>query len=87
MRDGILGIVALFPKDDPFAADIQYHKRCWDKYISSISTKKRQEHVHGVASKEVDAVFIDHAKRTVSQLNEPRALKGLLNDYHNFFSI
>ena len=40
MRDRILGITALFPKDYPFAADIHYHKRCWDKYISNISTKK-----------------------------------------------
>ena len=45
MQDRILGIIALFPKDDPFAADIHYHKKCWDKYISNISTKKRREHV------------------------------------------
>ena len=74
----------MFPKDDPFAANIHYHKRCWDKYISNISTKKRREHVQGVTSKEVDAVFIDHVQRKVCQLNEPRTLKGLLNDYHNF---
>ena len=84
MRARILGIIALFPKDDPFAADIHYHKRCWDKYISNFSTKKRREHVKDVTSKEVDAVFIDHVQRTVCQLNEPRTLKGLLNDYHNF---
>ena len=84
MLDRIFGITALFPKDYPFAADIHYHKRCWDKYISNISTKKRREHVQGVTSKEVDAVFIDHVQRKVCQLNEPRTLKGLLNDYHNF---
>ena len=84
MRDRILGIIALFPKDDPFAADIHYHKRCWDKYISNISTKKRQEYAQGVTSKEVDAVLIDHVQRRVCQLNESRTLKGLLNDYHNF---
>ena len=59
-------------KDDPFAVDIHYHKRCLDKYISNINTKKRREHVQGVTSKEVDAVFIDHVQRTVCQLNEPR---------------
>ena len=84
MRDRILGIIALFPKDDAFVADIHYHKRCWDKYISNISTKKRGQQVQGVTSKEVDAVFIDHVQRTVCLLNEPRTLKGLLNDYHNF---
>ena len=73
----------MFPKDDPFAANIHYHKRCWDKYISNISTKKCREHVQGVTSKEVDPVFIDHVQQTVCQLNEPWALKGLLNDYHN----
>ena len=52
---------------------------------SAISVqKKRQEHVKGVTSEEVDAVFIDQVQRTVCQLNEPRTLKGLLNDYHNF---
>ena len=84
MRDRILGIIALFPKDDPFAADIHYHKRCWDKYISNISTKKRREHVQGVTSEGVDAVFIGHVQRKVCQLNEPRTLKVLLNDYHIF---
>ena len=43
-----------------------------------------REHVQGVTSKELDAVFIDHVQRTVCQLNETRILKGLLNDYHNF---
>ena len=36
-----------------------------------------------MTSKEVDAVFIDHVQRTVYQLNEPRTLKDLLNEYHN----
>ena len=73
----------MFPEDDPFAAGIYYHKRCWDKYISNISTKKRWEHVQGVTSKEADAVFIDHMQWTVCQLNEPSTVKGLLNDYQN----
>ena len=84
MQDRILGIIALLPKDDPFAADIHYHKRCWDKYISNIITKKCREQVQVVKSKEVDAVFIDHVQKTVCQLNELRILKALLKDYHNF---
>ena len=36
-----------------------------------------------MTSKEVDADFIDHVQRTVYQLNEPRTLKDLLNEYHN----
>ena len=65
MQDRILGTVSLFPKNEPFTADIHYHKRCWDKYTSNISTKKCREHVQGVTSKEVDAVFTDHVQRTV----------------------
>ena len=37
-----------------------------------------------MTSKELDAVFIDHVQRTVSQLNETRTLKGFLHDYRNF---
>ena len=84
MRDRILGIIALFTKDDPFVVDIHYHKRCWDKYIINITTKQRREHVQGVTSREVDTVVIDHVQWTVCQLNEPRTLKGLLKDYHYF---
>ena len=32
----------------------------------------------------MDAVFIDHVQRTVCQVNEPRTLKGLSNDYQSF---
>ena len=86
MRDRILGIIALFPKDDPFSADIRYHKIYWDKYVGNISTKMRREHVHGVTNEEVDAVFIDHVQLSVCQLNEPRTLKSLLNYYITFYS-
>ena len=86
MRDRLLGIIALFPKDDPFAADICYHKRCWDNYVGNISTKMRRGHVHGVINEEADAVFIDYVQRTVCQLNEPRTLKILLNYYITFYS-
>ena len=59
-------------------------KKCWDKHISNIGTKKRQDHVECITKREVDAVFLDHVQRTVCQVNEPRTLKGLLNDYQNF---
>ena len=45
MREGILAMIAVFPEDDPLATDIHYHKKCWDKHISNISTKKHQDHV------------------------------------------
>ena len=37
-----------------------------------------------MTSEGVDAVFIGHVQRKVCQLNEPRTLKVLLNDYHIF---
>ena len=45
MRERILAVITLFPEGDAFATDILYQKECWDKHISNISTKKRQDHV------------------------------------------
>jgi len=84
MRDRILSVIALFPEDDPFAADIHYHKKCWDRYISNLDKKKCREHVESVSRKEVEEVFIDHVQRTICQQNEPRTLKTLL-DYYDYF--
>ena len=75
MRERILAMIALFPEDDPFTADIHYHKKCWDKHITNTSTKMRQDHVKCITKREVDAVFIDHVQRTICRLNEPRTLK------------
>ena len=84
MRERILAMIALFPEDDLFAADIHYHKKCWDKHISNISTKKRRDHFECITKREVHAIFIDHVQRTICQLNEPRTLKSSLNDCQNF---
>ena len=84
MRERILAMITFFLKGDPFAVDIHYQKECWDKHISNISTKKRQDHVECITKWEVDAVFIDHVQRTICQLNEPQTSKCLLNDYQNF---
>ena len=67
-------MIALTPKDDPFANDIRYHKRCWDKNVSNANRSKRRDVTVG----EVKAVFIDHVRETVFRLNEPRTLTGLL---------
>ena len=85
MRDRLLAIVAMFPKEDCFFADLHYHKKCWDKYVSNVQNtrKKCREHVVGVSMSEVNAVFIDHVERVICQLKEPRTLKGLLDDYNN----
>ena len=84
MRERLLAIVAMFPKEDCFFADLHYHKKCWDKYVSHVNTRKRcREHVEGVSTSEVNAVFIDHVERIICQLKEPWTLKGLLDDYHN----
>ena len=78
MQDRILGIVSIFPKNEPFTANIHYHKRCWDKYTSNISTKKCWEHVQGVTSKEVDAVFTDHVQRTVLSAESTSNIKRFI---------
>ena len=85
MRERLLAIIAMFPKDDCFFADIHYHKKCWDRYVSHSgrNRKTHRQHVGEVSTSEVNAVFIDHVERIVCQLKEPRTLKGLLDDYHN----
>ena len=82
MRERLLAIIAMFPKDDCFFADIHYHKKCWDKYVTH-SRRTRKIPQQGVFTSEVNAVFIEHVQHIVCQLKEPRTLKGLLDDYHN----
>ena len=83
MQEGIITLIALTPKDNPFANDIHYHKQCWDKYVSNANRSKHQDHAPGVTVAEVNAVFIDHVQETVFHLKEPWTLTGLLIDYKN----
>ena len=72
------------PKDDPFANDIYYHKRCGNKYVSNANHSKHQDHARGVTVAEViNTVFIDHVQEMVFCLNKPLTLTGLLIDYKN----
>ena len=57
MRERIVVLIALTPKDDLFANDIHYHKRCWDKYVSNANRSKRRDHAPGVPVTKVNAVF------------------------------
>ena len=47
-RERIIALIALTPKDDPFANHIHYHKQCWDKYVSNANRSKRRDHALGV---------------------------------------
>ena len=76
----------LKPEDDCFFVDQHYHKKCWDKYVSNVNTRKKcREHVERVSTNEMYSVFIYHVERIICQLKKPRTLKGLLDDYHNIF--
>ena len=44
----------MFPKDDPFAVDIHYHERCWDKgllndYHNFLFDLRREEKVYKIS--------------------------------------
>ena len=41
MRERLLAIIAMFPKDDCFFADLHYHKKCWDKYVSHSNPNRK----------------------------------------------
>ena len=40
IRERILCLIQNALKDDPFAADIHYHKKCWDRYVSNVNRLK-----------------------------------------------
>ena len=69
--------------ESAFAADIYYHKKCWDKYISNVSSNSPPQNV---CPREIKCMFLAHVKSTIFDLNEPRTLQGLLLDYMNMFA-
>ena len=75
---------------DPFADEIRYHPTCWRKYIRSTSDDYNSIPYQNVQRLEIDQLMFIHVRKVIFQDNEPRTLKGLLDDYnhlllnHNF---
>ena len=65
---------------DPMASQVRYHKSCWMKYVCGGSQKKQEDyHVDENQAKEI---FLNHVRNIIFEENEPRTLKGLLQDFN-----
>lgn len=84
MRDRILKVIDSTP--DPFAAEVRYHRSCWNKYVKPHYKKDNspedQMHLQNVRLTEVKRVFFKHVRNVILEMREPRTLQGLLLDYN-----
>ena len=72
---------------DPFAADIMYHKKCWDKYISNSSLKDSDPlHLQNVSKSDARNLFYRHVDEVIFEQHEIRSLQSLLQDYKTIMS-
>ena len=75
---------------DVFIAEIRYHKSRWKSYIKPVGlcVGDQSSHIHNLKILEVKQMFLKHVQKVILELNEPRTLQGLLEDYktilHNF---
>ena len=67
---------------DPFAAEIRYHPGCWRKYISNVKVSDKRLPYQNVHAAEVKQLFLNHVNKVIFEENEPRTLKGLMDDYN-----
>ena len=80
MRERILALIMATP--DQFATEIYYHLRCWKKYMKQTYEPINEcTHAQNVKPAEVDQMFLNHVSHVIFDLNEPRTLQGLLEDY------
>ena len=69
---------------DPFAADIRYHPKCWQHYVSNIGRVFESVTTMDVQSatlQEARGVFFKHVDNVIFVEHEIRSLQSLLNDY------
>lgn len=72
---------------DPFAADILYHKTCWDKYISNKPlTDGDKLHLQNVSLSEARSLFFRHVDEVIFKQHEIRTLQSLLLEYKTIVS-
>ena len=73
--------------NDPFAANIGYHKKCWDKYISNSNfTDSDKIHLQNVSLLDARSLFFRHVDDVIFNQNEIRTLQSLLLDYKSIVS-
>ena len=72
---------------DPFAADILYHKACWNKYISYKQlTDSDKLHLQNVSLSEARSLFFRHIDEVIFKQHEIRTLQSLLLEYKSIVS-
>ena len=64
--------------------EVKYHRKCWGKYVSYRSTEENDNSVE--TNVNVNSLFYDHVKTVIFDENEPRTLKGLLEDYNKLLT-
>ena len=67
---------------DPFAADIMYHRNCWQKYVcnSSLDASDRL-HLQQASLSDCRSLFFRHIDDVIFDQHEICTLQSLLQDY------
>ena len=87
MCDRLLRVISVINTTDAFAAEIRYHQKCWNRYCKNVYTtdESSTNHIQNVRSAEVKTMFIEHVRKVIFELNEPRTLLGLLQDFKDMY--
>ena len=74
--------------DDPFAAEIRYHEKCWLKYVRTFQkmTDDRKLPLQNVTLREAQTEFFHHIQSVIFVEHELRSLQSLLSDYKKIIS-
>ena len=71
---------------DPFATEIRYHPECWRRYLSNVKVSDERLPFQNVHIEEVKQLFLNHVSKVIFEENEPRTLKGLMDDYNGMMT-
>ena len=81
---------------DPFAVEVRYHHKCWQKYVSHpVFSEVDHLHLQNVSLVEAKSLFFRHVEKVIFQEHEIRTLQSLLVEYktimenynHNAFGV
>ena len=67
---------------DPFALEIQYHYKCWQKYVlHPVLSDEDHMHLQNVSLVEAKYLFLRQVQKVIFEEHEIRTLQSLLKDY------
>ena len=76
--------------DDPYAAEIRYHHKCWMKHVHDILKKhddEKQALQVNVSLREAQTEFFDIVEGVIFEQHEIRSLQSLKHDYKRTISM